>query len=59
MFVMHVKSAIDTFKGGKEVDNESIPVIYHFDSLPDGQPQNGNDSLKFVYNFLRWLAGEK
>ena len=38
------------------MDNESIPVIYHFDSSPGGQPPNGNDPSIFVYSLLNWLA---
>ena len=34
-------------------DNEYIPVIYHFDSSPDGQTPNGNNPVKFVYSFFK------
>ena len=59
MFVMNVKSLIDTLKGGKELDDESIPVIHHVDSSPGGQPPNGNDPSIFVYSLLNWLARGK
>ena len=48
MFVMNVKSIIYKITEKEEVDDKFIPVIYHFDSLPDGQHILCSVSKKYI-----------
>ena len=64
MFVMNVNSVTNMNTNKMDSDgiyeDDKVPVIYHFDSSPNRESSEANNSpLKFVYSFLNWLVTKK